>query len=196
MKESLIHDDSYLRTVIDALPTAVFVVDKGFKIFDLNPSAKKLFGIDSDVMLRRLCGEILHCMHAIESKCGCGTTEYCSDCVLRNSVEIAGKGETTHRKKYKMTIQKNGEKSIVHTLITASPFKYKDGKFVLLAVEDITEFTTLKRLIPICSNCKKIRNDENYWEAVADYLNKHADLEFTHSICPECAHKLYPNLEL
>ena len=95
-----------------------------------------------------------------------------------------------------MTIQKNGEKSIVHTLITASPFKYKDGNFVLLAVEDITEITTLKRLIPICTSCKKIRNDENYWEAVADYLNKHADLEFTHSICPACAHKLYPNLEL
>ena len=95
-----------------------------------------------------------------------------------------------------MTIQEHGEKSDVHMLITTSPFKYKDRNFVLLAIEDITEITTLKRLIPICTSCKKIRNDENYWEAVADYLNKHADLEFTHSICPECAHKLYPNLEL
>ena len=86
--------------------------------------------------------------------------------------------------------------SNVHMLITTSPFIYKDGNFVLLAVEDITEITTLKRLIPICTSCKKIRNDENYWEAVADYLKKHADLEFTHSICPECARKLYPELDI
>ena len=196
MKKSLIHDDNYLRAVIDALPTAVFIVEKGFNIIDSNPSAKKLFGIDSDVILSRLCGEIMHCMIAIESKSGCGATEYCSDCVIRNSVELAFKGKKTHQKKYKMTIQENGVMSNVHMLITTSPFIYKDGNFVLLAVEDITEITTLKRLIPICTSCKKIRNDENYWEAVADYLNKHADLEFTHSICPECAHKLYPDLEL
>ena len=63
-----------------------------------------------------------------------------------------------------------------------------------MAIEDITEVISLKRLLPICSSCKKIRNDDGYWEAVADYLRKHADLDFTHSICPECSQKLYPDI--
>ena len=83
--ESLLKNEKYLRTVIDALPSAVFVVDDHFKIFDLNPAAKSLFGIDSEVVLRQLCGEIMHCMNAMGSKNGCGTTESCPDCVIRNS---------------------------------------------------------------------------------------------------------------
>lgn len=95
-----------------------------------------------------------------------------------------------------MKIQKNNEISDAHFLVSAAPFKYENDNFILLVMEDITEIITLKRLLPICSNCKKIRNDEDYWEAVADYLRKHADLEFTHSICPECAKKLYPDLDV
>lgn len=56
----------------------------------------------------------------------------------------------------------------------------------------LDEINTLKGFIPICANCKNIRNDEGYWERVEAYLTKHAHLEFTHSICPQCAEQLYP----
>ncbi len=193
---SLIKNDIYLRTVIDALPSAVFVVDADFNIFDLNPIAKTMFGIDSEVVLRRLCGEIMHCMNAIESKDGCGTTDACPDCMIRNSVEAAGNGNVVYKAKYKMKIQKHDDISDVHMLVSASPFHYNDDKFILLVLEDITEIVTLKSLLPICASCKKIRNDEDYWESIADYLKEHADLEFTHSICPKCVDKLYPDMEI
>ena len=48
---------------------------------------------------------------------------------------------------------------------------------------------TLRRLLPICSYCKRIRDDHDYWEQVDAYLKKNAELEFTHSICPECYQK-------
>jgi PAS domain S-box-containing protein len=51
---------------------------------------------------------------------------------------------------------------------------------------------TLSDLIPICANCKKIRDDEGYWNEVESYIRKHAGVEFTHGICPECMRKLYP----
>ncbi len=51
---------------------------------------------------------------------------------------------------------------------------------------------TLGGLIPICSNCKKIRDDKGYWEQLELYIRDHSDLEFSHGICPECAKKLYP----
>lgn len=134
-------------------------------------------------------------MHAMTFKTCCGITEYCPDCVIRNSVETAFEGKATYKQKYKMKIQKDGDISDVFMLVTASSFKYEEADFVLLVLEDITEFIALKRLIPICASCKKIRNDDNYWESVADYLKKHTDLEFTHSLCSECAHNLYPHYE-
>ena len=52
----------------------------------------------------------------------------------------------------------------------------------------------LSGMLPICCNCKKIRDDDNYWHEVADYIREHSEAEFTHGICPDCAKKLYPDL--
>jgi DNA-binding response OmpR family regulator len=45
----------------------------------------------------------------------------------------------------------------------------------------------LQGLLPICAWCKKIRNDRNYWQRVEEYLGEHADVRFSHGICPDCA---------
>lgn len=51
---------------------------------------------------------------------------------------------------------------------------------------------TLRGLLPICANCKSIRDDEGYWQAIETYVGQHSGAEFSHSICPDCARKLYP----
>ncbi len=53
---------------------------------------------------------------------------------------------------------------------------------------------TLGGLIPICSNCKKIRDDKGYWEQLEGYIQTHSEAQFSHGICPECAAKLYPQI--
>jgi len=53
---------------------------------------------------------------------------------------------------------------------------------------------TLEGLLPICANCKNIRDDDGYWQQVEVYIRQHSKVNFSHSICPECAHKLYPGL--
>lgn len=53
--------------------------------------------------------------------------------------------------------------------------------------EALAEIKTLKGCIPICSSCKKIRDDEGYWNQVEEYIGKHADATFTHGLCPTCA---------
>ena len=50
----------------------------------------------------------------------------------------------------------------------------------------------LSGLLPICANCKKIRDDAGYWQDVAVYIRDHSEVEFSHGICPECMRKLYP----
>lgn len=52
----------------------------------------------------------------------------------------------------------------------------------------------LKGFIPICASCKKIRDDAGFWHQVEEYLKSRSEIEFTHSICPDCLKKLYPEL--
>ena len=60
----------------------------------------------------------------------------------------------------------------------------------------LQEVKTLRGIIPICSACKKIRNDDGYWNQIESYISQHSEAEFSHSICPDCAKKLYPDLDL
>lgn len=58
------------------------------------------------------------------------------------------------------------------------------------------EITELRSFLPICANCKKIRDDQGYWQQVEMYLADHTGVELTHSICPDCARELYPELNI
>jgi len=58
----------------------------------------------------------------------------------------------------------------------------------------LAEVKKLSGFLPICSSCKKIRNDEGYWQQIEAYIRDHSEAEFSHSICPDCLDKLYPNL--
>ena len=55
---------------------------------------------------------------------------------------------------------------------------------------------TLKGIIPICASCKKIRDDQGYWNQLESYVAEHSEADFSHSICPECIKRLYPDLSL
>ncbi|MFW6155382.1 MAG: response regulator [Planctomycetota bacterium] len=52
----------------------------------------------------------------------------------------------------------------------------------------------LSGLLPICSNCKKVRDDRGYWNQIEAYIRDHSEAEFSHGLCPECAAKLYPEI--
>jgi DNA-binding response OmpR family regulator len=58
----------------------------------------------------------------------------------------------------------------------------------------LDKIKTLRGIIPICANCKKIRNDWGYWSQVEVYVRDHTEAEFSHSICPKCVKELYPEL--
>jgi two-component system, cell cycle sensor histidine kinase and response regulator CckA len=59
--------------------------------------------------------------------------------------------------------------------------------------ETLAQVKTLGGLLPICSMCKKIRDDKGYWQQVEAYIQNHTDATFTHAVCPECFPKLYPD---
>lgn len=61
--------------------------------------------------------------------------------------------------------------------------------------EALAQVKILKGLLPICSFCKKIRNDKGYWDILESYIQKNSNATFTHSICPDCVKKHYPELD-
>jgi len=60
----------------------------------------------------------------------------------------------------------------------------------------ISQVKKLSGLLPICSHCKKIKDDKGYWNQIESYVREHSDAEFTHGICEECAKKYYPEYDL
>ena len=184
-----------LKAIIDAIPSAIFIVNQDLQIIDVNKAASKMVGVDSEIILRKLCGEILHCLHEKESTAKCGATEFCVDCVIKESVEKAIQGKSNFKQKYKLEVQRGEDIEMSHMLISAAPFEYDNQIYAILTIEDITEITELRKMLPICSKCKKIRNDKQYWEDVDIYFRKTADIKFSHSICPDCSDKLYSEVK-
>jgi PAS domain S-box-containing protein len=60
----------------------------------------------------------------------------------------------------------------------------------------LADVKKLSGLLPICANCKKVRNDLGYWEQIEVYIRDHSGADFSHGICPECAKELYPDINI
>jgi PAS domain S-box-containing protein len=60
----------------------------------------------------------------------------------------------------------------------------------------LADIKTLTGLLPICASCKKIRDDQGYWTQLEAYIQDRSDTRFSHSICPDCAAKLYPDYKI
>ncbi|NTW77429.1 MAG: PAS domain S-box protein [Syntrophaceae bacterium] len=67
-------------------------------------------------------------------------------------------------------------------------------KLILELREAMSKIKTLSGMLPICASCKKIRDDNGYWNQIESYIKDHSEAEFSHSICPDCAKRLYPEL--
>jgi hypothetical protein len=65
-------------------------------------------------------------------------------------------------------------------------------KLIAELQDALSQVRTLRGLVPICASCKKVRDDEGFWHQVEVYVREHSLVEFSHAICPECMHELYP----
>lgn len=175
-----------LRAVFDAMPSLIFVVDDDVRIQEYNAAAADLLTVQRSAILKRRGGEVLHCLHATEVPEGCGRASFCQNCIIRNSVAEAFQGNRIVRRRTRIEVIQDDNKLEIYALITTSPFLYEERPLALLIIEDISEIAELRRMIPICSVCKKIRDEKESWFLVEAYFKEHWDVEFSHGLCPEC----------
>jgi len=189
--QGLLETESFVGGILNAMPLPVFVVDDDMGIIAFNQSASQLLGSDPETVIRRRTGELLHCVHSYETQEGCGRTPLCRDCILRNAVgECLREGKAIRRKALMEVAPKSAPARTIDLFVTAAPFKYQAGGYALLVLQDVTELVELRSIVPICSYCKRIRNDAQYWDSVELYIKTHIDVQFSHGICPECFEKV------
>ena len=71
---------------------------------------------------------------------------------------------------------------------------HAEREFLVHELQDaLSQIKTLSGFIPICSHCKKIRDDSGYWNKLETYIQENSDAQLSHGICPDCAKKHYPD---
>ena len=80
-------------------------------------------------------------------------------------------------------------------LVRAIQYALERERLISELREALAQVKTLGGLLPICSGCKKIRDDKGYWSQVESYIASHSEATFTHSLCPDCLKKYFPDVD-
>jgi PAS domain-containing protein len=182
----------FLLAIMDAIPSPLFVVDADVKIAGFNAAGAGMVGENPALTIRRRGGEALHCINATASAGGCGASEACKTCVVRNSVRQSCLQGSVERHPLRMRlVGPNGERE-AYLLITTSPLAGSNPPQAALLFEDIGELVSLEGLVPVCMHCRRVRTEGRTWQAMERYLKDHLDMDISHGLCPDCLRKYYP----
>ncbi len=190
--EELLKQKGFARILFDTIPQLALVLDPMWRVHAVNQAARAL-GVNAqrrEVQGKR-CGEVIGCIHHQDDPRGCGFGPSCLTCIAKNTALEAIAEMETRNSKGKLEFMTG---RVMPVLLSASPFEYKQQKYAIIIIEDISLISELQGLIPICASCKKIRDDKGYWNRVENYIEDHSEAEFTHDICPECSKELYSKM--
>src|SRR5271157_1363975 len=98
------YDTNILRSIFNALPSMVFIVDEDVQIYEYNEAAANLLRSERNTILKHRAGDILHCIHSTDTPEGCGRASFCENCIIRNSVREAYKGKHIVRRRIRMEL--------------------------------------------------------------------------------------------
>lgn len=183
-------DEGFAAFILKNMPLAVMIVNNDVRVQGLNEAAQEFLCISGEEAHLQKCGDVLKCIHA-RGAGGCGGATICSKCVLRKSVLESLEGRAVSRNKGKFDVIVDGEVKRWILLVTASPIIFENKRMVIILVEDVSLITQLQGLLPICSTCHCIRDDQGDWHSLQNYLIANSEAELTHDICPICSKKLY-----
>jgi PAS domain S-box-containing protein len=107
-------------------------------------------------------------------------------------------GETISLEAYDTRTTFQGRPAVIGTVLDVTERKRAEAEREQLILDHLDALSKIKMLsgmLPICSSCKKIRDDKGYWNQIESYISNHSEAEFTHSLCPECAARAYKEFD-
>jgi PAS domain S-box-containing protein len=193
--EALLRSEEKYRTLYNSAIDAIFILDMSGKFIDVNRTAHERLGYSRDEMLSMNVSEL-------------DPPEYASQVAARIG-QLQKQGQSTVVSAH---IRKDG--TIMPVEINAQVIDYEGERAIFSIVRDISErrfaeqererliadlqkalaeIKTLHGVLPICANCKKIRDEEGAWHQLEVYISRNTDAMFSHGLCMDCAKKLYPD---
>ncbi len=187
-----------LEQIFNTAADGMRVIDREYNVLRVNDTFTKMSGVSKKDSIGKKCYEVFH-----------GPECHTPDCPLLQILKGKERVERSVEKE-----AKDGTK--IPCIITAVPFKGLDGQLLGIVenFKDISQWLqaqkekevlqrkleealtkALSGFLPICANCKKIRDDQGRWIQLENYIKSHTEAVLSHSICPECMRKLYPDLE-
>jgi HAMP domain-containing protein len=197
-EETIRKNEEKLKYILDSLPDMILEVDSNLTIvwanktaLDLNPGAIGHTCYESFPGNKKAC-ENCYCSKALKT----GKIE--AGIMYQPASKTSGE---SYWENIGIPLKSDDNKtstvlevsSNVTDRVLAEKEKEKLIRELKLALSDIK---TLSGLLPICSHCKKIRDDKGYWTQIESYIHEHSEAEFSHGICQECAKKYYPDLDI
>jgi hypothetical protein len=178
---------AYLYDIFEYSPFTTVIVDSEGRVVDFN--AAKRFSGDrlpkaGDVMYRDYAAKHTVDMHAELLDC------------LKSGKTRSYTDMSYGSKTLTITIAPFPGGGII---VTQDVTEAKRAEHEMVALIDelqraLREIETLRTLLPICASCKRIRDDSGYWNSVEEYFTRRGNVNFSHTVCPECMGKLYPEL--
>jgi PAS domain S-box-containing protein len=164
-----------LRTIFDGMRQPVLLIDRSYTVVEANAAARAHTVHDDPVVIGMGCYETTHdleqpCWHSGEVSCP-----------VKQAFETGQRARAIHKHRV-------GDRLIVEE-IAATPIVEADGsiEYVVEEFRDLTELLDLREgILPICASCKRIRDHEESWLRIEEYIHVHTGADFSHSLCPDC----------
>jgi hypothetical protein len=213
-EEALRANQIEISAILDNAPLMMVLVDQDRRVRKASDALMRFTARKEEEIIGLREGEAFRCIYHLDDPKGCGFGPVCEACTLRRVILDTFKTGDSYRK-VKATLSFKKDEIEKRILLVSTALLNIPEKKVLVCIEDITEreqaekereklitelqdalakVKTLSGLLPICSSCKKIRDDNGYWSQIESYIHDHSDAKFSHSICPKCAKKLYPEI--
>ena len=175
---------SLFRTLTETSSDAIFVVEpETGKFVDVNHTACERLGYPRETLLRMSVSDIQEIAQTPEK-----WRSIAAAVDLEGTVLIEGRHKRADGTAFPVEVSVKGSVVDGKKYFLASARDITDRRKMEEAVKEVD---ALRGLIPICANCKKIRDDKGFWQRVEVYLEEHSGARFTHGLCQECMTKLY-----
>jgi len=175
--------------VLENIDDAILVVDSLNRVVDFNESCRKLFGFDKEIILKPLTEVLKPLVPYLQ--------EINSSQMFSSELTLGeGSASRTYSLRvYELFSQRQSLRGRIFHFndITERKVAEQEREKIITKLKDALEkVDTLSGYLPICSSCKKIRDDQGYWEEVEKYISSHSKAQFSHTLCNECMQRLYP----
>ena len=191
---SLRESEVRLKTVLDTIQAGIVVIDPETHIIvGVNAAAGKMVSAPREQILGSMCHKYI----CPAEKGQCPVTDLGQDFDTGEGVLLTASGKRVPILKTVGSVILAGREHLLESFLDIGERKRAEEereRLIGKLQEALAKVKTLSGLLPICASCKRIRNDQGYWQQIEAYIRDHSEAEFSHSVCPECSEKLYPEL--